>query len=168
MTLFQQRILCHRLPRSFDQMNENITDHTNHTHMLNKNVQETKRQQLDRCLEKYETSLLDNEDHYQNELCHFERQLWRHHYSENRAHCDLIVQCVQNYLNHRQYRTIRTIRYEEVCVRTALRKLHRRQTSGKNHEKNKSIVDVYPQVILDVTKTSLNQRQLNYLSHRGK
>lgn len=168
MTLFQQRILCHRLPRSFDPLKENITDQTNHTHLQNKSFQEAKRQQLNRVLEHYETSLLDNENHYQQELCHFEKQLWRYHYSENKAHCDLMVQSVQDYLNHRQRRTMQTIRYGEACVRTALRKLQRRQTSQKNNEKNKGMVSVYPQVILDVSKTPLNKRQLDFLSHRGK
>ena len=149
-------------------MKENITDHTNHIHLQNKSIQELKRRQLDRALEQYEANLLENENQYQNDLSNFERQLWRYHYSENKAHCDRMVQSVQDYLNRRQHRMMRTIRYGEACVRTALRKLQRNQTSRKNNSKNKRIVDVYPQVILDVSKTSLNQRQLDYLSHRGK
>lgn len=168
MTLFQQRILCHRLPRSIDQVKENITDHINDIHLQNKSIQELKRRQVDRALEQYETNLLENENQYQNELCNFERQLWRSHYSENKAHCDRMVQNVQDYLNRRQNRMMRTIRHGEACVRTALRKLQRNQISRKNKSKNKRIVDVYPQVILDVSKTSLNQCQLDYLSQRGK
>ena len=166
MILFQQRILCHRLPQSFNQIEE-ITDHAGKINVQNKTIQEAKRYKLDQALENYETKLLDCEHRYQSEFSHLEIQLCKEHYAETRDYYDHLMQCLQNYLNHRKYRTIRTIRYREAYVRTALRKLHRRQMSRKSKKKTNK-VDVYPQVIVDTRKISLNQRQLDYLSQRGE
>ena len=177
MTIFQQRILCHRLPQSFNQ-NERITDHTAHNiNLQNKSLQEEKRRQLDRTLESYETKLLDYENHYETEYSYLEIQLWREYYSEARDYYDRIVESLQVYLTHRQSRTLRTIRFGEKYVRSVLRQLQRRRTSRKtkhkkkknnNNDTNKRMINVYPQVIIDTTKVCLNQRQLDYLSQRGK
>lgn len=166
MIIFQQRILCHRLPQSFNQIEE-MTDKIDNMNAKNKHIQEAKRRKLDRTLQDYETKLLDYEHRYQDEFSKLEMQLWKQHYSGARDHYDRMMQCLQDYLNHRSNRTIRTIRYREACVRTALQKLQRRQMSQKSKKKANK-VDVYPQVIVDTKKLSLNQRQLDYLSQRGE
>ena len=165
MTFFQQRILCHRLPQSLNK-NEDITDLTNNNiHVQNKNIQEAKRRQLDRILKQYETQLLDYEHLYEKEWCNLETELFKQYYSTNKIHYGDIIECLQNFFNHRQQRTIRTIRYREACVGVVLRKIQRRHISKKT--KKKKMIDVYPQVIVDVSKLCLNKRQLDYLSHRG-
>ena len=166
MIIFQQRILCHRLPQSFNQIEE-MTDKTDNMTVQNKHVQEAKRRKLDRTLQDYETKLLDCEHRYQDEFSKLEMQLWKQHYSETRDHYDRMMQSLQDYFDQHKHRTMRTIRYREACVRTALQKLQRRQMSRKSKKKAKK-VDVYPQVIVDTKKLSLNQRQLDYLSQRGE
>ena len=166
MIIFQQRILCHRLPQSFNQIEE-MTAHIDNQNGQNKHIQEAKRRKLDQALQDYETKLLDCEHRYQSEFSNLERQLWIQHFSGTRDHYDRIIQSLKDYLTHLSHRTIRTIRYRETYVRTALRKLQRRQMSQKSKKKT-SKVDVYPQVIVDKKKICLNQRPLDYLSQRGE
>jgi hypothetical protein len=115
MTLFQQRILCRRLLRSFNHTGDK-TDYTGNINIQNKSIQEAKRRKLDQALEHYERKLLDYECCYQNELSNLEAQLWIQHHFETRHYYDGMVQCLQEYLNHRQHRTLRTIRYQEARV----------------------------------------------------
>ncbi|CAM4904655.1 unnamed protein product [Rotaria socialis] len=63
------------------------------------------------------------------------------------------------YLSHFANRLIRQIRYNEACVHVKLVRQHRRHLLSKQQ-----IVDVYPQIIVDVPKISLNRIQLDYLS----
>ncbi|CAF4735577.1 unnamed protein product, partial [Rotaria magnacalcarata] len=67
------------------------------------------------------------------------------------------------YLSHYTNRLIRQIRYKEACVHVKLLRQHRRHFLSKQQ-----IVDVYPQIIVDVPKISLNRIQLDYLSKSGK
>lgn len=157
MKLFQQRILCHRLPRSFHQMTP--TTSTLKTNVQTKSIQDDKRQRLHLHLEQYEQQLLEHEHRYQKELSDLETHLWKQHYSDARNHYDRMMQCLQGYLTHHKNRTLRTIRYHESYVRAALRKLARQ---------SKPMIDVYPQVMVDVRKVCLNRHQLDYLSHHGK
>jgi hypothetical protein len=173
MSFFQQRILCHRLPQSLDEC-EDMTDLTNNIHVQNKSIQEAKRRQLDRTLKHYETQLLDYDHLYEQEWYNLEIELLKQYYPANKLNYDQIIECLQNFLNHRQYRTIRTIRYREACMGVALRKIQRRHMSKKTKNTNKNkkkkknrMIEVYPQVIVDTSKLCLNQRQLDYLSHRG-
>ncbi|CAM2725150.1 unnamed protein product [Rotaria socialis] len=63
------------------------------------------------------------------------------------------------YLSHYTNRLIRKIRYKEAWVHVTLARQHRRHLLSKQQ-----IVDVYPQIIVDVPKISLNRIQLDYLS----
>ncbi|CAM4958271.1 unnamed protein product [Rotaria socialis] len=66
------------------------------------------------------------------------------------------------YLSHYTNRLIRQIRYKEACVHVKLVRRHHRHLLSKQQ-----IVDVYPQIIVDVPKISLNRIQLDYLSKSG-
>ncbi|CAF4576880.1 unnamed protein product [Rotaria socialis] len=67
------------------------------------------------------------------------------------------------YLSHYTNRLIRKIRYKEAWVHVTLARQHRRHLLSKQQ-----IVDVYPQIIVDVPKISLNRIQLDYLSKSGR
>ncbi|CAF1565017.1 unnamed protein product [Didymodactylos carnosus] len=119
MITFQQRILCHRLPHSSDDISS-VADGER------KVSQEAKRQQLDLELAQYETQFLDYEQYYQKELSVLEMDLWKIHCSDVKHQFDHMMQSVQTYLNHRKNQSIRLIRYKESCLRVRLRKLQRR------------------------------------------
>ncbi|CAF4502130.1 unnamed protein product [Rotaria socialis] len=63
------------------------------------------------------------------------------------------------YLSHYTNRLIRQISYTEACVHVKLVRRHHRHLLSKQQ-----IVDVYPQIIVDIPKISLNRIQLDYLS----
>ena len=64
-----------------------------------------------------------------------------------------------------QKSSIRQIRYKESCLHVKLIRHHRRRRQSLATNR---IIDVYPQIIVDVPKISLNRIQLEYLSHTGK
>ena len=73
------------------------------------------------------------------------------------------MHCVNLNLHHYTNRFIRQIRYKESRLRVKLRHQYRRHSVSK-----KKIINVYRQIIVDFSKASLNQIQLDYLSHNGK
>ena len=134
----------------------------------NKVIQEVKRRQLHMKLEQYELQLLDYEQHFHREFSDLEMNLSKEHSSDTKGEFDRIMQCLQALFDHQKNRTVRTIRYRESYLRAALKKLQRRQASRNRKKKNvMMMVDVYPQVIVDVKKLCLNRNQLDYLSHHG-
>ena len=94
MTMFEVRIVCKRLPRSINELDntvpfddssitsmstenhQNQNDHFQHgtNRKDRKKMQEHKRQVLAKTLEEYETSIEQNEYLYQEELLKFEYQ----------------------------------------------------------------------------------------------
>jgi hypothetical protein len=60
---------------------------------------------------------------------------------------------------------MRQIRYKESCFHATLLSHHRRHYQSLASSK---AIDVYPQIIVDIPKVSLNQTQLDYLSLTGK
>ncbi|CAF5011624.1 unnamed protein product, partial [Rotaria socialis] len=76
---------------------------------------------------------------------------------------DIFMTLLKCYLSHYTNRLIRQIRYKEACVHVQLVRKHHRHLLSKQQ-----IVDVYPQIIVDVPKISLNRIQLDYLSKSGK
>lgn len=76
MTMFQQRILCHRLPRLSVDMRE-MDDGEKNSNAKNKVIQEVKRRQLHIKLEQYEMQLLDYEQHFQKEFSDLEMSVWQ-------------------------------------------------------------------------------------------
>jgi hypothetical protein len=167
MTMFQQRIVCHRLPQSLEDIPER-NDQKESVNVNNKWIQEMKRQKLHLELEQYERQILDYEHRYQQALSNFELDLWKTYYSDSKNQFDRIMQCLRAYFNHWKTRSMRAIRYKESCLRAKLRRHQRRHTlAQKKEKKEKQIVDAYPQVIIDAAKVCLNRHQLDFLSHRG-
>ena len=160
LTLFQQRIVCHQLPKSFDHIKvENSEQQCKHK--KNRIIQEMKRQMLNVELEQYESKLQDYEHLYQNELTAFERQLFETNNSRQIHERHEMINCIKTYLHHQTKKWIRHIRYSESCLRIKLL----RHPHSRSKQEN---VHVYPQIIIDTTsKVSLNQNQLNYLSYNG-
>jgi hypothetical protein len=71
---------------------------------------------------------------------------------------------VKIYVYHHTKLLLLRIRYKESCFHAKLLHQHRRH---KSRSASKT-TGVYPQIIVDVTKVTLNQSQLDYLSRTGK
>jgi len=71
---------------------------------------------------------------------------------------------VKIYVYHHTKLLLRQIRYKESCFRVKLLRYHRRRRSLVSRK----TIDVYPQIIVDVPKVSLNHNQLDYLSRTGQ
>ena len=113
--MFEQRILCHRLPKSFDCIE----------------------------VEHLKTKSSDSNDQMG----------------------DISTNLLKTYLNQQTNRLIRKIRFKESCFHT---KLLRRRHSHSSSTIKKT-VNIYPQVIDDVSKPiSLSHNQVDYLSRNGK
>jgi hypothetical protein len=74
---------------------------------------------------------------------------------------------VEAYLYHHTNRLIRRIRYKESCLHLKLDRHHRRRHRRQSLATSR-MIDIYPQIIVDVPKFSLNRTQLEYLSQIGK
>jgi hypothetical protein len=161
--MFEQRILCHRLPKSFDSIKvENVDQPC--TNKRNKTIQDFKRQMLNVKLQQYEMKIQEYEHMYQQELTTFELQ-----HSQTKSSYlkdqmgDMPISLLKTHLNQQTNRFIRQIRYKESCFHTKVLRHHHFHAS-----KTQKTINVYPQVIVDVSKISLNHNQLDYLSRNGK
>ena len=77
----------------------------------------------------------------------------------------MLQHLVQTYLYYHTTKFIRHIRWKESNYHVKLVQCYYRQLSST---RKTNITDVYPQVIVNVEKISLNRIQLDYLSHNGK
>ena len=100
---------------------------------------------------------------YQTEINMFESKLIQISSDHEDTQSNILMTLLKCYLSHHTNRLIRQIRYKESCVHVKLVRQHRRHLLSKQQ-----IVDVYPQIIVDVPKVSLNRLQLDYLSQSGK
>ncbi|CAF4097523.1 unnamed protein product, partial [Rotaria magnacalcarata] len=162
LTIFEQRILCHSLPKKFDDI-PILTYQNLFGNEANKILQELKRRKLNDQLKNYELKLQHYEDLYQTEINIFESKLIQTSLNHQHILADIFMTLLIFYLSHYTNRLIRQIRYKEACVHVKLVRQHRRHLLSKQQ-----IVDVYPQIIGDVSKISLNRIQLDYLSKSGK
>lgn len=162
LTMFEQRIVCHKLPKSFNEVKVNV-DEKQSVNKQNKMIQETKRQMLNDKLAGYEIKIQQFEQTYQQKLKAFESDISKTHNSYQQDQTDAIMNFVKTYLDHQTKTILHNIRYKESCRRAKLLR-HRHS----NITSTKKIIDVYPQIIVDVPKVSLNSAQLNYLSRNGK
>jgi hypothetical protein len=164
LTMFEQRILCHKLPNSFNNMD--INDNQEYSvNKRNKMIQELKRQMLNSELEQYELRIQNYEDLYEQKIATFQSEIYRTESSYQIEHRDEIMYFVKIYVHHNTKMLLRQIRYNESCFHVKLQRHHRRYKSSRS----KTItMDVYPQIIVDVPKVQLNQSQLDYLSHTGQ
>ena len=159
--MFEQRILCHKLPKLFDSLKlDHIQEQT--INKRNKIIQEMKRQMLHVELEKYENKIQDYEQLYQKELATFEVQLLQTNSSDQKDRLEMLMILLKKYLNHHTKRWMHQIRYEESCLHVKFMRHYRRHISSRN-----KTIDVYPQIIVDVPRLPLNRIQLDYLSHNG-
>ena len=162
LTIFEQQILCHALPKTFDDIP--IAKYQNlFGNEANKIMQELKRRKLNDHLKKYELTLKHYENLYQTEINMFESKLIQISSDHEDTQSNILMTLLKCYLSHHTNRLIRQIRYKESCVHVKLVRQHRRHLLSKQQ-----IVDVYPQIIVDVPKVSLNRLQLDYLSQSGK
>ncbi|CAF4383889.1 unnamed protein product, partial [Rotaria magnacalcarata] len=162
LIIFEQRILCHSLPKTFDDI-PILTYQNLFGNEPNKIMQELKRRKLNDQLKKYELKLQDYEDLYQTEINIFESKLIQTSLNHQHIQADIFMTLLKCYSSRYTNRLIRQIRYKEACVHVKLVRQHRRHLLSKQQ-----IVDVYPQIIFDVPKIPLNRIQLDYLSKSGK
>ena len=148
-TTFQQRVLCHRLPKSFDDIPPD------NAHPLQKHRQDSKRHLLTVEFERYETELRGHGHAYELEWT-------RARLSVQQEESDVALQCLEEYLAQYTDRHIRTIRFEESRLHTSLSRRRSPSTIAT------APIDVYPQVIVDTDKVLLNRGQLDYLSRHGR
>jgi hypothetical protein len=150
------------LPKAFDDIP--IAKYQNlFGNEANKIMQELKRRKLNDQLKKYELKLMHYEDLYQTEINMFESKLIQISLNHEHTQSDILMTLLRCYLSHQTNRLIRQIRYKESFVHVKLVRQYRRHLLSKQQ-----IVDVYPQIIVDVPKVSLNRLQLDYLSQSGK
>ncbi len=101
---------------------------------------------------------------YEQELVAFESEIYKTKPSYQMYYLNELMYFLKIYIYHHTKLLIRHIRYKESCFHAKLlrhRRRHQRCTSNK-------IIDVYPQIIVDIPKVSLNQNQLDYLSRTGQ
>ena len=162
--MFEQQILCHKLPKSFN----SIKTHNNEEEWANKRhkiIQDFKRRMLNIELGQYEIEIQQYEYLYEQELTAFESETCKINSPYQMCQLNMFMYFVKTFLYHYTKRLIRQIRYKESCLHVKLvRHHHRRRQSLATS----TVIDVYPQIIVDVPKVSLNRIQLEYLSHTGK
>lgn len=160
--MFEQRILCRTLPNSYDCIEVDI-NREQCVNKQNKIIQESKRRTLNVVLQQYEMQIQHYEHLYQQEFNTLQSQLLHPTSSHHQCQVDIVLYFVKSYFDHHTKRLIRQIRYQESCLHVKLIRQHRHRSLSE-----KKIIDVYPQVIIDVPKVSLNHNQLDYLSRNGK
>jgi hypothetical protein len=115
-------------------------------------------------LQQYEMKIQEYEHVYQQELTTFEVEHFKTKSSDlNDQMGNISINLLKTYLNQQTNRLIRQIRYKESFFHTKLLR-HRHSHSSKI----KKTINVYSQVIVDVSKISLNHNQLDYLSRNSK
>jgi len=155
LTMFEQRILCHKLPNSFNF----LTINNNEKQSVNKRkkmIQDLKRQMLNTELERYEHL-------YEQELATFQSEIYKTESSYQIWQLNELMYFVKIYVYHHTKLWLRQLRYKESCFRVKLLRHHRHHQSHLPC----NTIDVYPQIIVDLPKVSLNQNQLDYLSRTG-
>ncbi|CAF1234089.1 unnamed protein product [Rotaria magnacalcarata] len=162
LTIFEQRILCHSLPKTFDDI-PIVTYQNLFGNEANKTIRELKRRKRNDQLKNYELKFQHYEDLYPTKIDIFQSKLIQTSLNHQHIQADIFMTLLKCYLNHNTNRLIRQIRYKEACVHVKLVRQYRRHLLSKQQ-----IVDVYPQIIVDVPKISLNRIQLDYLSKSGK
>ena len=162
LTLFEQRILCHKLPKSFDSIKtDSIQEQCQNKR--NKIIQELKRRMLNVDLEQYEIKIQSYEHLFQENLTTLQLQILNPTSDSHKCQVDIVMHFVKQYFTHHTNTCIHQIRYQESCLHAKFLRHYRRHSSATN-----KTIDVYPQIIVDVSKVSLNHKQLEYLSRCGK
>ena len=117
-------------------------------------------------LEQFEIKIQQYEDLYRERLKAFQSEMVDNTDSHQLCQLEMLKHLVQTYLYYHTSKFLRHIRWNESNYHVKLVQRYYRQLSSTR--KTNNITDVYPQVIVDVEKISLNRMQLDYLSHNGK
>jgi hypothetical protein len=162
LTIHEQRIPCHQLSNSLDYIKADI-DQEQCINKRNKIIQGLKRRMLNVELKQYENKIEHYEHLYQQDLNVLQLQILNPTSCNQKRKADMVMNLVKSYLQHHTNSLIRYIRFQESRLHVKLIRQHRRHLLT-----TKEIVDVYPQVIIDVPKVPMSRMQLNYLSRNGK
>jgi len=163
MTMFEQQILCHKLPNSFNNIKTSINNEESNINACNKIIQDFKRQMLHIKLEQYEIKIQQYEYQFEQEFAAFELETSRTNSLYQISHVNELMHYLKTYLYHNTNLLIRQVRYKESCLHVKLsRQYHRQRLSAQKN------IDVYPQIIVDAEKVPLNCIELDYLSRNGK
>jgi hypothetical protein len=162
--MFEQRILCHRLPKSLDDIKVDA-EQEHCAKKRNKIIQELKRQMLNEELEKYENKIQYYEHLYQQDLAVLEIQISNPTSSDHKRQVATLTHFIKQYFSHYTDRFLRQIRYQESWLHAKLLRHYRRHSLSSS---TKNTTDVYPQIIIDVPNVPLNHTQLEYLSRNGR
>ncbi len=113
LTMFEQRILCHELPNSFN----SITIHDKQEHCVtkcDKMVQYLKRQMLNTELERYEMEIQQYEDLYEQELATFQSEIYKTQSSYQIDHFNELMYYVKIYVYYHTQLLLRQVRYKRI------------------------------------------------------
>ncbi|CAF4970036.1 unnamed protein product, partial [Rotaria socialis] len=140
LTIFEQRILCHSLPKTFDDI-PIVTYQNLFGNEANKIMQELKRRKLNDQLKNYELKLQDYENLYQTEINIFESKLIQTSLNHQHIQADIFMTLLKCYLSHGTNRLIRQIRYKEACAHVKLVQKH-------VQEEHKNIMNVITRYLI--------------------
>jgi len=114
-------------------------------------------------LEQYEVKIQQYEYEFAQEFTAFQLETTKIKSWYQMSQWNMFMHFINKYLYHNTNLWIRQIRYKESCVHVKLLRQyhHQRLSTQKN-------IDVYPQIIVDVVKISLNCIELDYLSRNGR
>ena len=163
--MFEQRILCHALPNSFNSMPSKNGEKQHTNQQTDKTIQDLKRQTLHWKLEQYELRIHQHEKLYDQAVARFQSEICNTFSSHHFGSFNDLMHCVNNYVHQHVKLFLCRIRYRESSFHVKLLRQHgcHRQSSRMN-----STVDVYPRIIVDVPHVALNCQQLDYLSRAGQ
>lgn len=164
-SMLEQSVVCKLVPKSIadiqmtsDKMQGNMDSMD--VKAQNKRLKEAKRWRLDELIQDYEKQLSTIELRYQHVLTTF--------CNSQSSACSAtkqspLTRLVKKYVLHRFNQFKRENRFNMIIFRT---KLYRRR---KRHwkAKQKQLIDVYPQTIVDVPILPLSETDLFYLSSTG-
>ncbi len=165
--MFEQDILCHKLPTSLNNIQVDMDEEVT-TNKQCKIIQDIKRRRLHHDLERYETTIQHYEHLYEQEFNLLKTELDKSQCPQQMYRIDMIIHTITSYIYQHTKQIIRYIRYKESCRRVILARQQHRHYSRSQISTTDKTLDVYPQIILDVSKVPLNRLQLDYLSHTGK
>jgi len=126
-------------------------------------IQDFKRQMLHIELEQYEVKMQQYEYEFEQEWTAFQLETSQTQSWYQMSEWNMFKNFINTYLYHNTNLWIRAIRYKESCVHVKLLQQYHRQRLPT--QKN---IDVYPQIIVDMAKISLNRIELDYLSRHGR
>lgn len=162
--MFEQRILCHALPNSFNSISNKNDEKSCTNAQTIKTIQEAKRQALNEKLEHYELRIHQYEKLYHQTFARFQAETSNIHSLDQMHSFDEFMHYVTCYLYQHTKLFLRRIRHKESVFRV---KLLRQHGCHRRMSRLSKTVDVYPRIIVDVPHVALNSQQLDYLSRAG-